>query len=108
MTWDRSDITFRGFDPDATEGDVVTITLGTPTGDVQIMAELDIEGRTLVLRNAHVDSNGGPWSVGIANLRMMASVVLEWMDCDEARIEGATRTTGANPGRTPRPFGFRR
>jgi hypothetical protein len=72
------------------------------------MAELDIEGRILVARKAHVKSNGGLWSVGIANVRMMATMVLEWMDCDEARVEGATRTTGANPGHTPRPFRFRR
>jgi hypothetical protein len=70
------------------------------------MAEIDLVGRTLILNGTHLESDGGPQSIGVANLRAVAAAVLEWMDCDEARIEGAPRTTGANPGLKPRALRF--
>ena len=42
MAWTTNDLTFIGFDPDANEGDVVTVLIGTPTGVIAIMGELEM------------------------------------------------------------------
>lgn len=102
MLWPPNDITFLGIADDISQGDVVTIRIGTPVGIVWLMGEIAIQGRLLLVRGLHMHSEGGPNAVGIGNLRLMARLVLERLDCDEARIEGALRTTGANPDHRPR------
>ncbi|HKM65387.1 MAG TPA: hypothetical protein VJY39_23150 [Acidisphaera sp.] len=70
---------------------------------IEVMAIVDIPSpRTLVLRSMDVHGPGAN-RVGIRWLRSVARALKEELGVDELRIEGGTRTTGANPGRTPRP-----
>ena len=108
MGWTDRDFTLLEVVNGLSEGDIMTVRIGTPEGAVTIMARVDFEGRTLLLSKAHIQSSGGPHSIGLVNLRAMANFVLERLDCDEARVEGADRTTGANPGRAPDPLRFTR
>ena len=106
MRWTPRNLTLIEVVTGLSEGDILTVRIGTPAGEVMIMARVDIRGRTLALDRVHIQSTGGPRSIGLTNLRAIAEFALERMDCDEARIEGAARTTGANPGRTPNPLRF--
>jgi hypothetical protein len=108
MSWLPTDVTNVELVPDTSEGDIITIRVDTPAGQVRVMGDIDIVGRVLIVRRAHIHSEQGANAVGVANLRVIAEVVLERMDCDEARIEGATRTTGASPGHRPREIRFTR
>jgi hypothetical protein len=108
MAWLPEDVTDVELQPDASAGDILTIRVETPAGWVDIMGDIDITGRCLMVYRAHVQSENGANRVGVANLRVIAKVVLERMDCDEARIEGADRTTGARPGHQPRIIRFTR
>jgi len=107
--WGPGDVEFD-LDPKATEHPVVTARFSTPAGVVLVMAEVDEDEarRTLILTGAHIQSEAGPHAFGIAHLRLMARVAMERLDYDEIIISGAVRTTGANPGRRPRPLRFTR
>jgi hypothetical protein len=70
----------------------------TPAGQIQIMAELEEEGRTLRLIGMHIQGATAN-AIGIANLRVLADAVMEKMDYDAVEVEGAVGTTGAGPGR---------
>src|ERR1700689_5018210 len=50
----------------------------------------------------------GPNTIGLAGLREAARAVMELLDVDELRVEGAARTSGAGPGRRPAAIVFRR
>lgn len=108
MRWTTRDLTLIELVAEVSEGDIVTARFGTPSGEVQVMATVAFEGRTMLLKGAHSHGMGGPRSVGLVNLRVLAEFALERLDCDEARIEGAVRTTGANPGHQPRQLRFTR
>lgn len=108
MRWPSDALVWNGVIEDASEGDVISIRIGTPTGELEIMASIEFKERTLLLIGAHIQSDGGPNSIGHGNLRSIAEFVLERIDCDEARVEGAARTTGANPGHRPRVLWFAR
>ena len=105
MRWPPEALDWLGVESDDSEGDVIAIRVGTPAGVVALMGEVAIEGRTLIVRGVHIEGSG-PNSVGATNLRAIAELVLERIDCDEARVEGAIRTTGANPGHRPRVLRF--
>lgn len=109
--WDVASITFE-IVADMTDDPVVMLLVDTPAGRLSFVAEPVMEkastGReTLVLRGTHVQGLSRN-EVGTANLRVMAQAVMEGMDCDELVVEGAVRTTGAGPGRQPRPMRFPR
>lgn len=97
MPWPPDTLTWLGVTTDGSEGDVVTVAIGTPAGRVDVMAV-----------GAHIQCDAGPNALGIANLHAIAELILERIDCDEATIEGAPRTTGANPGHRPRVIRFTR
>src|SRR5688500_18121847 len=63
--------------------------------------------RARSLRLLHVHAPGAN-AIGPGNLRSLAEVVMERLDFDALEIEGALRTTGASPGRRPRPLRFTR
>jgi hypothetical protein len=63
--------------------------------------------RARSLRQLHVQGPGAN-AIGPGNLRSLAEVVMERLDFDALEIEGALRTTGASPGRRPRPLRFTR
>lgn len=92
---------------DDTDDPVATIAFSVPQGLLKFMAEVEVKGRTLVLRGMHVQGSQAN-AVGGHNLRLLAEVVMERMDFDGLIVEGAIRTTGSNPGRRPRKLRFTR
>src|SRR3954447_26688621 len=97
--WRAEDVSFVLLD-DQTSGPVLTVEIAVPASRLLAMAEPLVVGPTLILRGFHMHGEGlGPHDIGLANLRVLAAVVLERMDLDELVVEGAARTTGANPGR---------
>jgi hypothetical protein len=107
MAWLPEDITAIDLETDACEDDLATIRITTPAGVIEIMGIVDFQGRTLLVRNAHIQGLRAN-AVGRANLNVIAKALLERIDCDEVRIEGAARTTGASPGHRPREMRFTR
>jgi hypothetical protein len=106
--WTSGDIKFDDIDYDATDHPVVTIRMTTPSGLIEVMAEVAADGRALRLARLHVQSAAEPNEIGYPNWRLVATMVMESMGYDEIIVEGAVRTTGASPGRRPRPIRFTR
>jgi hypothetical protein len=71
--------------------------------EVEIVADVELDRRCAVLRGLHI-LGAGPNTMGPGALRGLMRWAKEQLDVDELRIEGATRTSGARPGRVPRPF----
>jgi hypothetical protein len=105
--WATGDISFELI-ADLTDDPVVTLAVGTPDGVLMFAAEPWALGTTLVLRGTHVQFAGPATAIGAANLMVIAQVVMERMGFDGLVVEGALRTTGANPGRRPRVLRFTR
>ncbi len=104
--WGVDDIAFEFVD-DLTDDPVVTIRVLTPVGTLMFMAVPVISGTTMILRGLHVQDSV-PNAVGPRNLMMVARAVMEGMELDGLVIEGALRSTGANPGHRPRDIRFAR
>ena len=102
--WDATQITFDLVD-DMTTDPVVTVAITTPVGVLKLMAEPERVGRTLILHGLHMQDLV-PNAIGVANLMVLADMAMERIDVDGLVIEGAIRTTGANPGRRPRVLRF--
>ncbi|KQP34213.1 hypothetical protein ASF27_01205 [Methylobacterium sp. Leaf102] len=86
---------------------IFTVAVQTPRGSLDVMAEVTLLGRTLVLTGLHIGGDPAEqW--GAAALRDIVQGVMEQLDVDEIHIVGGVRTTGANPGRAPRPRRLRR
>jgi hypothetical protein len=101
MIFRPEDIEFHLLD-DLTSGPVVTVEIVTPAGVLLAMAEPEEEGHALLLRRFHMHAAAGANAIGPGNLRRIAEVVMERMDYHELIVEGAVRTSGANPGHRPR------
>lgn len=86
MPWTLDDITGVELDAELSEGDVLTVCVNTPAGEIWIIGEIEIDGRLLVAKGVHMHGDGAN-SVGIANLRIIAAAILDRIDCDEARVE---------------------
>ena len=96
MRWAATDISFDLVDAE-TDAPVATIAVRTPLGLIEVMAAIDVLGRTIILRRAHIQSAAGTNATGIANLRTIADAFLQEFDYDLLEIEGEVRTTGASP-----------
>ncbi|MDV2986024.1 UNVERIFIED_CONTAM: hypothetical protein Q9R58_17050 [Methylobacteriaceae bacterium AG10] len=108
MVWSAADLSIALVD-DLSGGPVATIAIGTPVGTLFVMGEPRIEGRTLHTGAIHVYGTGlEPNEIGPAALRCLIDAVLAELDCDGLVIEGAVRTTGANPGPRTRSIRFAR
>ena len=107
--WTIRDISID-FDPTQTDGQIVTAIIGTPVGRLVVMAEVEATGRRLTLRRLHIQgADVGANDIGWAQLRRVAQLALDLLeDYDDLVIEGAPRTSGANPGRRPRVLRFTR
>ena len=92
---------------DLTDDPVIASRVKNPVGDLEFMAEPVLQGNVLVLLKAHVQG-GKPGLIGHTNLGVIAQALLEGMGFDELIVEGALRTTGAKPGRAPRPVRYQR
>jgi hypothetical protein len=90
------------------DGNTVLFKIGTPSGVIEVLAEVVIDDRCVTLIGTHIESTIGPNALGPATLRAFVLLLLQRMDLDEITIEGAARTTGANPGHTPKPIRFSR
>jgi hypothetical protein len=101
-------ITFEIID-DLSDDGLVTLRIGTSTGVLIIMGEPSTQGRVMIARGVHMHGEGvGPNGLGFGTLRTIADAFLRELDLDEIVVEGAVRTTGANPGTRPRPVRFAR
>jgi hypothetical protein len=92
---------------DEAEARTVIVTVGTPAGTVEIVADLELVDGVLWARNVHVQGLS-PGALGRAGLNAIARKFLEEADARALVVEGAHRTTGARQGRRPRPFRFPR
>ncbi len=104
--WDVADISFEIIN-DMTDDPVVTVLVQTPIGQLTFTAEPVEDGNVLVARGTHVQDASAN-AVGAANLMVIAQAAMKEMGYDGIVIEGALRTTGANPGRRPRTIRFTR
>lgn len=104
--WSPEDISFDIVN-DMTSDPVVTVVVSTPNGTLKFMAEPEVQGSTLVLHGTHAQDARAN-AVGAGNLLILAQALMERMSFDGLVVEGAIRTTGANPGRRPRVLGFAR
>jgi hypothetical protein len=96
-------------DEEACEGPIATIRVEARGTVLIVMGEIVEDGERLVVTRAHVSSIGvRPNDIGLSNLRQVARMVMEQGGYDEIVVEGAFRTTGAQPGRRPRPLRFTR
>ena len=88
---------------------IVVARIATSLGSILIMAEVALAGTSLTLSGLHIQGDDvGPNEVGVAGLRRIIQEVMEELDVGEIVIVGSVRTTGANPGRAPRPLRFAR
>lgn len=94
-------------DDELTAGSIATLLVRTPWGEIRIMGEIVEVGGRLHARGVHV-SGVGPNRLGTAGLATIARAFAEVFDVDEILVEGAARTSGASPGRRPRPFRWHR
>jgi hypothetical protein len=106
--WSAADIVIV-LSADDTDDPVVTAEIKTPAGTLRLMAEPEWPGRVLILHGCHMHGEDvGPNAFGWRELRWLAAAAMEVLDVDEIRVEGEVRTSGANPGRRPRPLRFAR
>ena len=88
---------------------IVVPRVATTAGTILVMAEVELLGGTLVLSGVHVQGEDVKANeVGVAGLRCIIREAMEELGVDEVVLVGAVRTTGATPGRAPRPLRFTR
>jgi hypothetical protein len=87
------------------DGDVVELAATTAKGEVRVITAMTNEGDTLILKGLHIDGPGAG-SLGLRELRFLATALGRQQGARRVTIYGGTRTTGANPGHTPRPITF--
>lgn len=104
--WKRSEIGFE-IEDDGTDDPVLSVTIITPAGRISAMASTVIMDRLLILHGLQMQGLKAN-AIGASNLRMIAQALMERFDYDGTIIEGAPRTTGANPGDRPRRLRFSR
>jgi hypothetical protein len=92
---------------DMTDDPVVRLLVQTPVGQLMFTGEPVETAGVLISPGTHVQ-DASPNAIGAANLMVIAQALMERMDYNELIIEGATRTTGANPAHRPRPIRFTR
>jgi hypothetical protein len=106
--WTAADVQIL-LDSDLSDGALVTVRILTPAGALLAMGNIVKFDRELVLSGVHMHgetlrANG----LGGSRLRQIARAVAEIVDVDTIVIAGAARTSGAHPGRFPRPLRFAR
>ncbi|HXX04571.1 MAG TPA: hypothetical protein VEJ37_09575 [Xanthobacteraceae bacterium] len=91
------------------QSDVVLARIESAVGTVLVLAEVELVERVLTLRGMHIQGEGvGANELSVIGIRRIVRDAMEELDVDEIVIEGAVRTTGASPGRSPRRLRFAR
>ena len=99
--WTAADIEIV-LDNELSAGSVVTADIRTPEGSLRLITEIERYDHELVLAGLHIQGeNLRPNQLGWARLRQIALAVAEIANVDTIVVKGATRTTGAVPGRLP-------
>jgi hypothetical protein len=94
---------------DQSDENIIVARVATTVGTILVMAEVELTSRSLILSGVHIQGDDvAANEVGIAGLRRMIQETMEELGVDEIVIVGAVRTTGAHPGRAPRPLRFTR
>ena len=93
MDWNLLELEFD-------EPDTVQARLTNGKHEILLLAELTLNGRQAVLRKLHIEGAGAN-TMGLGALRRLMKWAKKHLDVDHLRIEGATRTSGASPGRDP-------
>ncbi len=87
-------------------GGIATIVAEGPPGTIEAITGLIREANRLVLQGLHVEGPGAG-SVGLAGLRQIARQLGRQEGMQQVVIYGGTRTTGARPGKIPKPIVIR-
>jgi hypothetical protein len=99
ITWRANDIDIV-LDKAHVDDPIVTALITTPAGKIEAMASVYSANGILTLSGLHIQTpDAGAGSFGAVNLRRLADALMEELDCEGIRIEGAARTTGSGPGR---------
>jgi hypothetical protein len=94
---------------DQSDENIVVARVATTVGTILVMAEIELSGQSLILSGVHIQGDDVKANeIGVAGLRRMIQEAMEELGVDEIVIIGAVRSTGANPGRAPRPLRFTR
>jgi len=87
------------------DGDTVLAKFSDGVVSIEIAADVqELSTDRAVLVRVHV-LGPGPNMVGL-RIRSLAAYVKELLNVRRLRVEGATRRSGANPGRNPAPLIF--
>lgn len=85
------------------DGDVFHFAVQIGSKSFEVVTNLTLEGDVLVAHELHVDG-AGPGHFSPAELRAAARELAQSWGATAVRIQGGMRTTGASPGRRPRPL----
>lgn len=94
---------------DQSEGDILTVRLIMPSGQLDVQAEAHLDQRTLTLARFNIEGiDIGVNDVGAGGLLRLAQLAMEVFDVDCLRIDPSRRTSGARRFRYTAPLTFRR
>ncbi|HID99003.1 MAG TPA: hypothetical protein EYP59_01775 [Thiotrichaceae bacterium] len=82
---------------------VIELVAQGKNGNITIITDIIKQDRTLILNRLHIDGPGKGKS-SLSELLSLARDFGQQNDVDEVIIYGAERTTGAKPGKTPKPI----
>jgi hypothetical protein len=111
--WRRSGVRFV-LESNLSQGEVATMRVETPVGDLLVMGEpaQDISGAVLRVTGVHTNAPfGSPLAanaIGLANLQVIGQAFLMEYGYEQLVLEGAVRTSGKRKGARPRPIRFTR
>jgi hypothetical protein len=88
------------------DGDTFSVELVRGCHAVSIIADVTFENRVACLWGVHI-LGAGANRLGSRLLLSLVPWALEYLDVDEIRIAGASRTSGAGPGCLPASLAFR-
>lgn len=80
-----------------TDGDVVELAATTAKGEIRVITGMTREGDTLILKGMHIDGPGAG-SLGLRELRNLATDLGRQQGARRVTISGGTRTTAPIPG----------
>jgi len=76
-------------------------SISRPSGNLSVVTDVVKNDNQLILNGLHIDGPGAGVS-SLSELRDFARTLGKQYGVDEVVINGGVRTSGANPGKTPR------